>query len=280
VTSTLHVRKVLGTVAWHATLIVVSLLVLIPIVFLVLGSFKTVQQFFASPYGLPEAWTPTNYVRAWQEAAISTTFPNSLIVTVCSVAISTSLSCLAAYGLARFTFRLRFWMRLLFVGGLVVPVQLIMLPLFVILRQIGLLGTLPGLIVAYSVFGVPLGVLILVGFFATLPRDLEDAARIDGATHFRVFFDVMLPLMRPALAAVVILNGVWMWNDFFIALILSTKPDTHTLPVGIINFYGTYSTEWGLIFANVTISILPVVIAYLLLSRQFISGLTAGAVKG
>ncbi len=143
-TSTLHFRKVLGTLAWHAILIVVSLLVLIPIVFLVLGSFKTVQQFFASPYGLPESWTPTNYVRAWQEAAISTTFPNSLIVTVCSVAISTSLSCLAAYGLARFTFRLRFWMRLLFVGGLVVPVQLIMLPLFVILREIGLLGTCPG----------------------------------------------------------------------------------------------------------------------------------------
>ncbi len=183
-TSTQQLRRVLGTLAWHAILIVVSLLVLIPIVFLVLGSFKTVQQFFASPYGLPESWTPTNYVRAWQEAAISTTFPNSLIVTVCSVALSTSLSCLAAYGLARFTFRLRFWMRLLFVGGLVVPVQLIMLPLFVILRQIGLLGTLPGLIVAYSVFGVPLGVLILVGFFATLPRDLEDAARIDGANAF------------------------------------------------------------------------------------------------
>jgi raffinose/stachyose/melibiose transport system permease protein len=278
--SAARARTLLESAAWHAVLGFVSLLVLVPIVFLVLGSFKTVQQFFAAPYGLPVSWTPSNYVRAWQEAAISTTFPNSLIVTVASVVISTILACLAAYGIARFSFRLRFWVRLLFVGGLVVPVQLIMLPLFVLLREVGLLGTLPGLIVAYSVFGIPLGVLILVGFFATLPHDLEDAARIDGASHFQVFLDVMLPLMRPALAAVVILNGVWMWNDFFIALILSTKPDTHTLPVGIINFYGTYSTEWGLIFANVTISILPVLIAYLALSRQFISGLTAGAVKG
>ncbi|MGI9149690.1 MAG: carbohydrate ABC transporter permease [Chloroflexota bacterium] len=273
-------RGLLESVVWHALLIVVSLLVLVPIVFLVLGSFKTVQQFFAAPYGLPQSWTLSNYVRAWQEAAISTTFPNSVIVTTSSVIISTTLACLAAYGIARFSFRLRTGVRLLFVGGLVVPVQLIMLPLFVLLREIGALGTLPGLIIAYSVFGIPLGVLILVGFFATLPRDLEDAARIDGASHFRVFLDVMLPLMRPALAAVVILNGVWMWNDFFIALILSTRPDTHTLPVGIINFYGTYSTEWGLIFANVTISLLPVLLAYVALSRQFISGLTAGAVKG
>ena len=122
--------------------------------------------------------------------------------------------------------------------------------------------------------------LVLTGFFAVLPKDLEDAARIDGASHLEIFWRIMLPLSRPALAAVVILNGVWMWNDFFLGFILLNDADSQTLPVGIMAFRGTYMTEWGLIFASVTISVLPVVGAYLLLSRQFIAGLTAGSVKG
>ena len=141
------------------------------------------------------------------------------------VAISTALACLAAYGLARFKFRGRMGLRMLFIGGMVVPVQLIILPLFIMFRQIGILGDLRSLITVYSVFGIPLGVLVLTGFFAALPRDLEDAARIDGASHFQVFWRIMLPLTRPALAAVVILNGVWMWNDFFLGFILLTIPD-------------------------------------------------------
>jgi raffinose/stachyose/melibiose transport system permease protein len=147
-------------------------------------------------------------------------------------------------------------------------------------REIGILGDLKSLIIVYSVFGIPLAVLTLTGFFAALPRDLEDAARIDGASHFEVFWRIMLPLTRPALAAVVILNGVWMWNDFFLGLILLTREDAYTLPVAIMAFRGSYSTEWGLIFASVIISVLPVLIAYVLLSRQFIAGLTAGSVKG
>ena len=182
--------------------------------------------------------------------------------------------------MARFTFRGRMAVRLLFVGGLVVPVQLIILPLFILFRQTHILGTLWTLILIYSTFGIPLGVLVLTGFFGVLPKDLEDAARIDGASHFQVFWRIMLPLTRPALSAVVILNGVWMWNDFFLGFILITKEEWITLPVGIMAFRGSYSTQWGLIFASVTISAVPVVAAYLLLSRQFIAGLTAGSVKG
>jgi raffinose/stachyose/melibiose transport system permease protein len=178
-----------------------------------------------------------------------------------------------------FRFATRLGIRLVFIGGLVVPVQLIILPLFVMFRQLHLLGSLWSLVVTYSVFGIPLGVLVMTGFFGILPKDLEDAARIDGASHFEIFLRIMLPLTRPAIAAVVILNG-GMWNDFFLGFILITKADSMTLPVGIMAFRGTYSTEWGLIFASVTMSILPVVAAYLLLSRQFIAGLTAGSVKG
>jgi raffinose/stachyose/melibiose transport system permease protein len=123
-------------------------------------------------------------------------------------------------------------------------------------------------------------VLVLTGFFAMLPRDLEDAARIDGASHREIFWRIMLPLSRPALAAVVILNGVWMWNDFFLGFILISDADAMTLPVAVMAFRGTYLTKWGLIFASVIISAIPVIAAYLALSRQFIAGLTAGSVKG
>jgi raffinose/stachyose/melibiose transport system permease protein len=274
------ISKIGGEILWHGTMLIVCAFVLIPIVLVVLGSFKTVAEFFSNPYGLPESFDFFNYTRAWDEAEIQTTMRNSLVSTVIGVLVSTLLACLASYGLARFSFPGRIPLRLMFVGGLVVPVQLIILPLFIMFRQWGLLGSLWSLIVLYSVFGIPLGVLVLTGFFGVLPRDLEDAARIDGASHFQIFWRIMLPLTRPAIAAVMILNGVWMWNDFFLGFILIRDPDNMTLPLGIMNFRGTYVTEWGLIFASVTISIIPVVGAYLLLSRQFIAGLTAGSVKG
>ncbi|MBW3631726.1 MAG: carbohydrate ABC transporter permease [Chloroflexi bacterium] len=274
------VRRIAGAAVWHGVMLVACAFVLIPIVMVVLGSFKSVNEFFASPYGLPESFGLHNYEKAFAEANLPVALRNSIISTGLGVAISTVLAGLAAYGLARFRFAGRLATRLLFIGGLVVPVQLIILPLFIMFRQIGILGDLRSLITVYSIFGIPLGVLVLTGFFASLPRDLEEAARIDGASHFEVFWRIMLPLTRPAIAAVVILNGVWMWNDFFLGFILLTKPDAMTLPVAIMAFRGTYSTEWGLIFASVTVSALPVVIAYLLLSRQFIAGLTAGSVKG
>lgn len=273
-------EKAARTVSWHAVMLAVSAVVLIPIVMVVLGSFKTVPEFFDRPYGLPEAFDPFNYQKAWHEANLQRATLNSLISTVLGVSISTVLACLAAYGLARFNFPLRMPLRLAFVGGLVVPVQLIIIPIFIMFRQAGLLGSIWSLVLAYSVLGIPLAVLVMVGFFQALPRDLEEAARIDGASHLQIFWRIMLPLTRPALAAVVILNGVWMWNDFFLGLILLTREESQTLPVGIMAFRGTYTTEWGLIFASVCISVAPVVLAYLLLSRQFIAGLTAGSIKG
>jgi raffinose/stachyose/melibiose transport system permease protein len=275
-----RIHKPVSTLAWYAVMIAVSLVVLIPIVLVFFGSFKSVPEFFSTPYALPEAFDTFNYEKAWNTADLQHAALNSLIATSLGVLFSTILACLASYGLARFAFRGNSWIRLAFVGGLVVPVQLIIIPIFVMMRQTGLLGSIWSLVAVYSVLGIPLGVLVMVGFFRALPRDLEEAARIDGASHFQIFSRIMLPLTRPALAAVVILNGVWMWNDFFLGLILLTKEDAYTLPVAIMAFRGSYSTEWGLIFASVIISILPVLIAYVLLSRQFIAGLTAGSVKG
>ena len=264
----------------HSILILACALVIAPIYFLTLGSFKTVEEFFASPFGLPQNFGTENYQRAWTEASVSTTIKNSAIVTVSAVFISTVVSCLASYSIARLPLRGSMFWRLLFVGGLIVPVQLIMVAVFITMRWIGLLGSLGSLILVYSTFGIPLGVLVLVGFFQALPKELSEAATIDGASDSQTFRRVILPLSIAPILTVVILNGVWIWNDFFIALILSTKPSVETLPLGILNFFGVYSTEWGLIFASVVISALPVVALYLLMTRRFIAGMTAGSVKG
>lgn len=273
-------RELGASASSHAVLIVVCALVVTPCAFLLLGSFKSVEEFFASPFGLPEHFSFSNYRHAWTDASVSTTLRNSVIVTGCSVVLSTAVSCLASYAIARLPFAGRMVWRLLFVGGLIVPVQLIMIALFIIMRHLGILDTLTSLVIVYTTFGIPLGVLVLVGFFQALPRELTEAATIDGASHFRTFIHIVLPLARAPIFTVVILNGVWIWNDFFIALVLTTKQSVATLPLGILNFFGVYSTEWGLIFASVVIAALPVVALYLMMTKRFIAGLTAGSVKG
>jgi raffinose/stachyose/melibiose transport system permease protein len=274
-------RRQLGqSTASHVVLVLICLLVVAPCFFLVLGSFKSVEEFFANPFGLPRHFGFANYERSWREASVATTLRNSVIVTTLSVILSTAVSCLASYAIARLPFAGRMVWRLLFVGGLIVPVQLIMIALFIIMRMLGILNTLTSLVVVYTTFGIPLGVLVLVGFFQALPRELSEAATIDGASNFRTFWHIVLPLARPSILTVVILNGVWIWNDFFVALVLTTKPSIATLPLGILNFFGVYSTEWGLIFASVVIAALPVIALYLMMTKQFIAGMTAGSVKG
>ncbi len=273
-------RKRLIATGRSVFLALVSLVVIIPIAVMVLASFKTVPDFFGNPYGLPSTWAWDNYSRAWRDAHISITLPNTIFVTTLSVLGSTFLAALIAYGISRKERPFAMGLYTLFVAGLLVPVNMIVLPLFILIKWLGLFGTLWALIFPYIALGLPLGVLILGPVAATLPRDLVSAAQVDGATEWQIFRRVILPLMKPGLISVAILNGVWMWNEFFIPLIISFKPESQTMPVGIVSFIGAYSTEWGLVFASVVVSTAPVVFAYLLMTRQFQSGLTAGALKG
>lgn len=266
--------------ARHLILIAASLIILVPIGYMVLASFKSVADFFGSPFALPSEWAFDNYSRAWTEANVSITLPNTIFVTACSVIGSTFLSSLIAYGLSRKERPLAIGLYTLFVSGMLVPVQMIILPLFILLKQLGLFGTLLALIMPYIALGLPLGALVLTPIAAAIPRDLVNAARVDGATEWQIFRRVVLPLLKPGLISVAILNGVWMWNEFFIPLIVAFRPEAQTMPVGIVSFIGVYSTEWGLVFASVVISTVPIVVAYLLMARQFQSGLTAGALKG
>lgn len=264
----------------HLLLASASAFVLVPIVYMVLASFKSVPDFFTNPYGLPSKWMWENYTRAWNEAKIAITLPNSIIVTAMSVVGSSFLSALISYGLSRREKPFVMSLYILFVGGMLVPAQMIVIPLFILLRAVGLFGTLFALIFPYIALGLPLGVLVLTPMVATLPRELSDAARVDGANEWQIFSRIILPLLRPGLASVSILNGVWMWNEFFIPLVVAFKPQCQTMPVGIVSFIGTYSTEWGLVFASVVVSTAPAIVAYLLMTQQFVAGLTAGALKG
>ncbi|MCT8159423.1 carbohydrate ABC transporter permease [Pseudoruegeria sp. SHC-113] len=272
-------KRFLGKAMRTSVLLIACAWVLGPLFFMVIASFKTVPEFFMNPFGMPKSWAFDNYARAWTDAHISITLPNTIIVTSVSVICSTVLATMIAYGISRKEKKFALPLYSLFVSGLLIPVHAIILPLFILLKALGFFGTLLALIFPYIAMGLPLGVLVLTPIAAALPRDLIHAARMDGATEWQIFWRVVMPLMKPGLVSVAILNGVWMWNEFFIPLIIAFKPEAQTMPVGIVSFIGAYSTEWGLVFASVVISTLPVVVAYLLMTRQFQSGLTAGAVK-
>jgi len=268
-----------GNVVANVVLIIVCAGVILPCLFLVLGSLKQIDEFFSSPFGFPSNPAWSNYAEAWDEGDLGTAFGVSAIATIGAVVLSTILAALISYAISCLRLRWGQVVRVVFVAGLVVPVQLIMLAIFILMRQMHVLGSVWSLVITYTTFGIPLGVLILVGFFQALPKELMEAARMDGAGHVGVFLQVVVPLSRPAITTVAILNGVWIWNDVFVALMLSTSSATQTLPLAILNFFGTYSSEWGLIFASVVISAVPVMIAYTLATRTFMKGLSAGALK-
>lgn len=263
----------------HLILIAACAFTALPIIFLYLNTFKSLNEFFDAPYGLPEVWRFENYIRAWTEANVSVTLTNSVIAMSGGVLLNLLVAIPASYAFARLRFRFRPVIYFIFVGGMVVPIQLILLPLLVMMKELYLAGSLLSLIIAYAALSLPMSVLFLTGFIASIPVDIQEAALIDGASVTQILWHIVLPLARPGIAALAILAGVWMWNDFIIALILASRPRVQTLPVGIMSFFGVYSTEWTLAFASVAIAATPFIVAYFFLTRQFIAGLTAGAVR-
>ncbi len=272
--------------AWGATalgqalLIANTLLVLLPMAFMILSSLKTTREIFQRPFSLPGDLMWRNYSAVWQAAHFSIYFRNSVVVTVVSMALILVTSTLAAYALGRYQFRGNDLIYLYFLTGIMVPIRLAIIPLFILMRDLHLLDTSWSLILVYAASGLPSAIFILTGFFRTLPRDLDSAARIDGAGELSVLIRVMLPLVRPALAIVTVYNIIPIWNDFFFPLVFIHQDRLKTLPLGLTVFFGEFATNWALLFAGLTLAAAPVIGLYILMSQQFIKGLTAGAVKG
>jgi ABC-type sugar transport system, permease component len=250
-----------------------------PLLTMVANSFRTHLEIASEPWPIPVNPTVANYVHAWTEASFGTYALNSLMVTFVSLALSTLVSVPAAYAIARWTFRGRAFVESLFMSGLLIPFMLAILPMFYLMDWLHLIDSPLSLILIYAANGIPFTTFILVSFFRQLPGELEEAAMIDGASHLSVFTRVMLPLVRPAVATVLIFRFVPIWNDFLMPLVMLRSREHYTLGVGLTTFFGEYQTDWASLFAGLVIATVPLLVLFILATRQIIDGLTAGIGK-
>ncbi|MCX8053497.1 MAG: carbohydrate ABC transporter permease [Armatimonadetes bacterium] len=266
----------------HAVLILYSAIVAYPMLWLLLASLKSSRELFESPWGLPSPPQWGNFAKAWVEAGIGRYFLNSVFVTVVSMFFILLIGSMAAYALARFAFPGRGVIQSAFTSGMMFPVFLGIVPLFLLLRNLGMWDNYFGLITAYVAYSLSFTVFILTGFFKQLPNELAEAGLIDGCSHFAVFRKIMLPLAKPGLITAGIFNFFGIWNEYPLALVIIATDSLRTLPLGIANLLMVqhYETDWGALFAGLVIVMLPTLIVYLIFQRQITERLTAGALKG
>ena len=257
-----------------------ALIVLFPLAATVINGFKSNADLLLHPFGLPTTWLWDNYTSVLQSASFWRQLLNSTMVMAATAIGVVVLASMPAFVFSRMTFRGREVLFNFFTLGLLFPIAGAILPLYIPLRQAHLVDSLWGVILPQVAFGLPGNILILRGFFATIPRELEEAAAMDGCSSVGFFVRVLLPLMRPALAAVVVLTMVASWNDYFLPLLVLNSEKLYTLPLGIMQFQGQFGTDWARVLAFVSLALMPTVVFYLLAERQIIAGLTAGAVKG
>ncbi len=252
---------------------------LYPIILMMLSSFKTSVEIYKNPLGLPTNFSLDTYRTLLSKIPFTMYFMNSVFVSIVSVVLIVVICSLASFYIARFKFSWNNALFFIFLLGMMIPIKLGIVPLFILMRDLGLINSLWALIFMNIATGIPLTILILTGFFRTMPYELEEAARIDGAGNLRVLWHVVLPLMRPALGTVVIINFIAAWNDFFFPLIFITDKLKRTIPVGMMSLFGEHSADWGSLFAGLTLASLPMIVLFFIASKQFMEGLTAGAVK-
>ena len=265
----------------HAVLIFWSVIVVAPMLWTLLSSFKTSTEIFASPFHLPAKAQWINYAHAWQQAGIGRSFFNTVVVVGVAMVAVMILGAMCSYVLARFQFVGRRAIYYLMLAGLTFPVFLAIVPLFFVLRNFGLLNTLPGLIITYVAFALPFTVFFLYAFFKTLPYEIAEAAAIDGAGEWRTFFLVMLPMARPGMASIAIFNFLGMWNQYLLPIALNTTRSNWVLSQAVASFASQagYRTDYGMLFAAVIITIVPVLIVYVIFQRQLQGSVTAGSLK-
>jgi ABC-type glycerol-3-phosphate transport system permease component len=271
-------------IPYYAFLIAWAVVTIFIFAWLLLSSFKTNVEVFGSPWDLPS--TPldaarANYTKAWNTSHMSNYFLNSVLVSIVSVVLVVAFSAPAAYALSRVKFPGRTFVSYYFIAGMGLPLQLIMVPLFVMLADLHLINTRAGLIVTYVGVSIPFTILLLTGFFRTLPTELEDAGAIDGCSEFAIFWRVMLPLAGPGLFTAAIFNFISIWNEYLLAMLIINQDNLRTMPIGVmaIRYSMQYTADWSGLFAAVVIVIIPSFLLYVLLSERVMAGLTLGSGK-
>jgi N-acetylglucosamine transport system permease protein len=265
----------------HVLLVIWSIVVIVPFLWVFLSSFKTTKEILSSPFSLPAHWQFDNYVHAWTDAGIGRFFLNTVIVVGFALVIVMLLGAMCAYVLARFDFPGNRVIYYAMLAGLTFPVFLAIVPLFFILRNSGLLNTLPGLILTYVAFALPFTVFFLYSFFKSLPEDIYEAALIDGAGDWRAFFQVMLPMARPGLASVAIFNFLGLWNQFLLPVALNTDQSRYVLTQGMASFASQagYAVDFGALFAGVVMTVVPVLIVYIIFQRTLEGSVSTGTFR-
>jgi N-acetylglucosamine transport system permease protein len=265
----------------HGVLVIWAIMVVLPLLWAVMTSFKTDKAIFTSPWSLPDSLHFENWSRAWSQAHMSDYFLNTVLVVGGSLVGTLLFGSMAAYVLARFDFPGNRFIYFLFIGGMSFPVMLALVPLFFVLNNVALLNTLHGLILVYIAYSLPFTVFFLTAFFRTLPTSVAEAALIDGASHTRTFFQVMLPMAKPGLISVAIFNFLGQWNQYMLPTVLNTEPEKKVLSQGLVELAVSqgYKGDWSGLFAGLVMAMLPVLAAYIIFQRQVVAGLTAGALK-
>jgi N-acetylglucosamine transport system permease protein len=259
-----------------------AVIALVPVAWMFLNSLKSNDEIFANPFILPSVPRWINYLKAWNDVGMGRSFLNSTLIVLCAVPAVVLLSAATSFTLSRIQFRGREFLLWLFLSGLMIPLLLGLVPLFALLNSLGLLSSYQGLFLTYLPFQLPFTIYLLYPFFKTLPRELEEAAIMDGCSLFGVFWRVMLPLAQPGLVTAAIFNFLQLWNEYILALIIMTKPELRTLPVAIgkMFFRQFYLGDYGVIFASLVIALTPVLLIYAFFHQRVIAGMRIGALKG
>lgn len=272
-------RKLLGVSAANLVILAVLAITVVPMLYVIAGGFRTNAQINADPAGLPHPLQWGNYRRVLTSSLFWQSVGNSVVIAVLATGLAVMLGSMAAFALSRYAFRGREAFYLLFTAGLLFPVNVAALPLYLLLDRLGMLDTLPGVAIPEAAFSLPVTIIILRPFMRAIPGELEDAAVVDGASKARFFLRILLPLSRPALITVTILAFVTSWNAYLLPLVVFTSQSHDTLPLAVASFQSTYSQDTASVFAFTAVSMIPALAVFVFAQRKLVGGL-AGAIKG
>ncbi|MFR3729960.1 carbohydrate ABC transporter permease [Lacrimispora sp.] len=265
----------------HIFLIAFAMIQLYPLVFLFFFSLKDNKEIYGGNImGFPEKYHWSNYANALFHANVGRYLLNSIFVTVIVIIVSGILACMVSYAIARMTLKINYFIKTFFSLGLMIPLHAVLLPVFIMLKKLKMLDSYQALIVPYIAFAMPMAIFFMIGFFQTIPKEMEESAYLDGCGIYQTFFRIMLPLVKPAISTISIFTFLSTWNEMMFAITFTNSDKYRTLTVGIMQMVGKYTTDWGTMGAGLVIATAPTIVFYLIFSKQIQSGMVSGAVKG
>lgn len=264
----------------EGVMIVLALLFLAPFYFLFVNSVKSFGEILSDAAAWPQTFNWSNYAKAWELARFSEAFRNSLIVTIISVLLIALFSAMAAYRMVRADSKFNRLLLLLFVAAMVVPFQTIMIPILQVVNVLGVNNSIPGLLMTNLGLSIPMAIFLFHGFIKSVPLEIEEAATVDGCNPLTVFFRIVLPLLKPMLMTIIVLNALGIWNDYLLPSLILQAPELRTIPLATFSFFGQYTKQWDMALPALALGIAPIIVFYLFMQRYIVEGIAAGSVKG